>query len=200
MRLSLVSITQAQELAKHERYKALHDPLTGLPNRKLLSISINKTIELSKKNNGSFAVLMVDLDRFKEINDTLGHDIGEDVLVEISKRFNEVISKDQLVARLGGDEFALVIPNVDNHHAISVCIALHESLHTLISVQNYHLAVNMSIGVAMYPKHGKDMRTLLKNSDAAMYQSKKDKVDSIVYDESLNRDSSYRLEVTSGIK
>jgi diguanylate cyclase (GGDEF)-like protein len=200
IRLSLVSITQAQELAKHERYRALHDPLTGLPNRKLFSININKTIELSKKNNSSFAVLMIDLDRFKEVNDTLGHDIGDGVLVEISKRFSEVINKDQLVARLGGDEFALVIPDVDNHHAISVCIALHESLHTLISIQHYDLVVDMSVGVAMYPKHGKDMRTLLKNSDMAMYQSKKDKVDSLVYDTSLHRDSLKRLELISGIK
>ena len=143
---------------------------------------------------------MIDLDRFKEVNDTLGHDIGDGVLVEISKRFSEVINKDQLVARLGGDEFALVIPDVDNHHAISVCIALHESLHTLISIQHYDLVVDMSVGVAMYPKHGKDMRTLLKNSDMAMYQSKKDKVDSLVYDTSLHRDSLKRLELISGSK
>ena len=143
---------------------------------------------------------MIDLDRFKEVNDTLGHDIGDGVLVEISKRFSEVINKDQLVARLGGDEFALVIPDVDNHHAISVCIALHESLHTRISIQHYDLVVDMSVGVAMYPKHGKDMRTLLKNSDMAMYQSKKDKVDSLVYDTSLHRDSLKRLELISGSK
>ena len=200
IRLSLVSITQAQELAEQERYKALHDPLTGLPNRKFFSININKTIELSKKNHGSFAVLMIDLDRFKEINDTLGHDIGDGVLVEISKRFSEVTNKKQFVARLGGDEFSLVIPDVDNNQAISVCMALHQSLNTLISVHNYDLAVDMSIGVAMYPKHGTDIRMLLKNSDVAMYQSKKDKVDSVVYDESLNRDSLQRLELISGIK
>jgi diguanylate cyclase (GGDEF)-like protein len=167
IRLSLASITQAKELAKQERYKALHDSLTGLPNRKLFSLSINKTIKSSEINNDTFAVLMIDLDRFKEINDTLGHDIGDGVLVEISKRFSEAINKEQIVARLGGDEFAIVIPDADNKKALSVSKALHASLDTLISVKHYALTVDMSVGVAMYPKHGTDIRMLLKNSDVA---------------------------------
>jgi diguanylate cyclase (GGDEF)-like protein len=200
IRLSLASITQAKELAKQERYKALHDSLTGLPNRKLFSLSINKTIKSSEINNDTFAVLMIDLDRFKEINDTLGHDIGDGVLVEISKRFSEVINKEQIVARLGGDEFALVIPDADNKKALSISKALHASLDTLISVKHYALTVDMSVGVAMYPKHGTDIRMLLKNSDVAMYQSKKDKVKSVIYDESLNRDFLKRLELISAIR
>jgi diguanylate cyclase (GGDEF)-like protein len=200
IRLSLASITQAQKLAKKERYKALHDPLTGLPNRKLFSINVKKTIKFSKKNNNTFSVLMIDLNRFKEINDTLGHDIGDGVLVEISKRFNQIINKEQIVARLGGDEFALIIPDADNKQVISVCKALHESLNPLILVKHYALTVDMSVGVAMYPEHGTDIRMLLKNSDVAMYQSKKDKVRSVVYDEYLNRDSLRRLELISAIK
>ena len=200
IRLSLVSITQAQELAKQESYKALHDPLTGLPNRKLFSIKINKAIEFSEKKNNTFAVLMIDLDRFKEINDTLGHDIGDGVLVEISKRFSGVINKAQIVARLGGDEFSLVIPDADTKQAISVCKALHESLDAQISVKHYALTVDMSIGVAMYPRDGTDIRMLLKNSDVAMYQSKKDKIRSVIYDEHLSRDSLRRLKLISAIK
>jgi diguanylate cyclase (GGDEF)-like protein len=199
IRLSLISITQAQELAEQERYNALHDPLTGLPNRKLFSINVKNTIQTSKDNN-SFAVLMIDLNRFKEINDTLGHDIGDGVLVEMGKRLSEVINKDEIIARLGGDEFALVIPNADNKKAISACKALHESLNAQISVKHYALTVDMSIGVAMYPEHGTDIHMLLKHSDIAMYQSKKEKVRSLVYDESLNRDSLRRLELISAIK
>jgi diguanylate cyclase (GGDEF)-like protein len=200
IRLALASITQAHELAKKEKYKGLHDPLTGLPNRKYLSININETIELSKKTNNTFAVLIIDLDRFKEINDTLGHDIGDRVLVEISNRFNKVISKGHVIARLGGDEFALLIPGANSTQAMSVCKALHESLAILISVDHYQLTVDMSIGIAIYPEHGTDMRTLLKNSDVAMYQSKKDWMGSVIYDESLNRDPLRRLELVSGMK
>tara|TARA_B110000211_G_scaffold115180_1_gene133404 strand:- start:138 stop:1742 length:1605 start_codon:yes stop_codon:yes gene_type:complete len=200
IRLALSSINQAHELTKKETHNSLHDPLTGLPNRKYLSININETIKLSKKTNNTFAVMIIDLDRFKEINDTLGHDIGDRVLVEISNRFNKVISKGHFFARLGGDEFALVIPSANSTHALSVCKALHESLAILIPVDHHQLTLDMSIGIAIYPKDGTNMRILLKNSDVATYQSKKDRMGSVIYDESLNRNSLRRLELILSMK
>ena len=164
---------QAEEMI---RYQAFHDTLTGLPNRQLFNQRLDLALEQAQSNHGLLAVLFIDLDRFKTINDSLGHSFGDRLLQDITERMNRCIDSSHTLARWGGDEFTLLMPQIQStqdavnqaHKVITAC-----SLPFLLD--GYELHVTTSIGIACFPQHGGEPLSLLKNADTAMYRAKENK-------------------------
>ncbi len=154
-------------------YQALHDSLTGLPNRVLLQDRLEHAIAQTLREQRNLAFFLMDLDRFKEINDTLGHHIGDRLLQEAAKRIHSVLRKADTVARLGGDEFAVLLPSTDQKHAKIVCKKIIDAINQPFTLENLCLRIGVSIGVVMCPEHGEDTTTLLQRADVAMYAAKK---------------------------
>jgi diguanylate cyclase (GGDEF)-like protein/PAS domain S-box-containing protein len=166
-----VSERQAQQRALE--YQATHDPLTGLPNRTALGRYLG-TLLGRKDARERVALLMLDLSRFKEVNDTLGHDVGDEVLREVARRFSAELKTQAFISRIGGDEFAVVLPDVANHAAIDdLARRLISSLRTGIDCRGIAIEVGVNIGIAVAPDHGLDARELLRHSDVAMYAAKR---------------------------
>lgn len=153
---------------------ALFDPLTGLPNRVELANRLEYTLVGAQRNNEMFALLFLDLDHFKEINDTLGHKIGDELLIRVSKRIQTVLRKADTASRMGGDEFVLLLPLTDALGASNVSQKLLETICNPYHVQDNELSITASIGIALYPIDGRDHETLSKNADTAMYSAKKE--------------------------
>lgn len=149
------------------------DTLTGLPNRLLFYDRLDKVIENAEKNDQKFSILFLDLDNFKEINDSFGHDVGDDLLKIVAEKFQNRISKSDLLARLGGDEFTLVIEGWRNIEQVaSVADRLIHVLNEPIYILGYEIYITVSVGISIYPDDGMDIATLLKHSDSAMYSAK----------------------------
>lgn len=170
---SLVDIS-AQKASEDEiRRLAHHDSLTGLPNRLYLMIHLEQALVLARRSNQGVALMFIDLDRFKMINDTLGHEVGDSLLIEVANRLRASVRESDLVARLGGDEFVVVLHNADSRETVQP--VAEKILHRL--GQEYVLAGNVlhnspSIGISLYPHDAMAMDELIKNADSAMYQAK----------------------------
>ncbi|MCF8111937.1 MAG: PAS domain S-box protein [Desulfobacteraceae bacterium] len=166
------------ERKRHEekiQYMATHDGLTGLPNRLMFSQLLNHAIEGAKRNNRQLAVLFIDLDRFKIINDSLGHEAGDQLLQEISERFRQTLRAMDVVARMGGDEFVVMIEEIEDQSAAAT--VAHKLLTTTIkpvTIMSQECRVTASIGISIYPRHGEDEQSLIKNADIAMYSAKEE--------------------------
>lgn len=155
------------------KFQALHDTLTKLPNRRLFEDRLQSAITASKRHKLTFAVMLGDLDGFKLINDTLGHDVGDELLKEVAQRFNLTVREMDTVARLGGDEFAFIISNLNKPEEASlVADRLIRSLNKPIIVKNHQLNISTSLGITIYPTDSDNGQSLLKNADMAMYNSK----------------------------
>jgi diguanylate cyclase (GGDEF)-like protein/PAS domain S-box-containing protein len=165
-------ITERKQAEARIEHLAHHDALTDLPNRSAFTEHLARTIEIARRGGESFAVLSLDLDRFKEVNDVFGHAVGDDLLRELSRMLRE-LAGDAFLARLGGDEFILITPNGDQP-AIAEAIArvLLDAVATDLEINGQHLRVGISIGVAIFPDDGADATTLLNNADAALYRAK----------------------------
>ncbi len=166
-------ITEIKKKEEQIRYLAYHDTLTGLYNRRYFQDCLNKEIMRAKEKGEQFAVLFIDLDRFKIINDTLGHNIGDQLLIEIASILKRTVDSNAILARLGGDEFTILIPHVEKidevtHTAKSILHALNQP----IAIGEHQLRITPSIGIAMYPEDGEDAASLLKHADVAMYSVK----------------------------
>jgi len=167
------NITERMEAQQHLKYLAYHDGLTGLPNRTLLQDRLEQAIPRMRWHKRRIAVMFLDLDRFKLINDTLGHNIGDLLLKEAAERFQACIRQGDTVARLGGDEFAILlndIASIDDVPPVAEKLTL--SLAQPFMIDNRELFVSTSIGISLFPQDGKDTQTLLKKADVAMYQAK----------------------------
>lgn len=155
------------------RHRALHDALTGLPNQRLLEDRLQVAIAQSKRSNRPVGICFLDLDRFKVVNDTLGHRIGDGLLKEVTGRLAGCLREGDTLARLGGDEFVIVLPDLqDSDAACDVAQRLLDSLSQPIFVDRQEMFVTASIGVTTYPVDGSDVETLIKNADRAMYRAK----------------------------
>jgi diguanylate cyclase (GGDEF)-like protein len=153
---------------------AHHDSLTALPNRLLFRDRLQSALALSRRNHWMLAVLFVDLDRFKTINDTLGHEVGDQLLQEAARRLMRSVRDCDTVCRLGGDEFALVLPELgDMHEAAQVPQRIVESLRLPVIIEGHELNVSASIGIALFPVDAEDPEVLLRCADVAMYHAKK---------------------------
>lgn len=176
-------IHQRQMALEHQ---ALHDELTGLPNRALLIDRLNNAISQAKRSETHVALMLMDLDRFKEINDTLGHPVGDKVLQIISKRLATFIRTSDTIARLGGDEFAIIAPNCSKAQADKLVAKITGIVDQVIPVEKQNLYVGSSVGVTMFPENGNDAQTLIRHADIAMYQAKNNNRQYLFYDNSFD--------------
>lgn len=166
-------ITQQKEQDERLHFLALHDPLTGLANRILLSDRGEQAIRRVDRSERSLALLFIDLDRFKSINDSLGHDIGDEVLVQVSQRLSAVLREDDTLSRFGGDEFVCLLPDIAaRHDATLVANKLLAALNPPIVVAGHYFKVGASIGISAYPSDGRSFDDLLVAADRAMMRAK----------------------------
>jgi diguanylate cyclase (GGDEF)-like protein len=179
---------------------AMHDPLTNLPNRALLLLRLQQAIERSQHRKITFAMLMMDLDRFKEVNDTLGHDVGDELLVQVSTRVSNLLRKTDTVARIGGDEFAIVLSDVTQEQAVSISEKIGARLSSEFIVATHKFNIGCSVGVAMYPEHGVDSSALLKCADLAMYVAKRNHLNHVVYDAAETQQSESQLSLHTSLR
>ena len=153
---------------------AHHDALTGLPNRLLFQDRLQSALALSRRNQWLLAVMFVDLDRFKTINDTLGHEVGDRLLQEAARRLQKSVRDCDTVCRMGGDEFALVLPELgDMNEAAQVPQRIVDSLRAPLRIDGHELEVTASIGIALFPADADEPDALVRHADAAMYQAKR---------------------------
>ncbi|HZR92144.1 MAG TPA: EAL domain-containing protein [Gaiellaceae bacterium] len=154
-------------------HQALHDHLTGLPNRLLFRDRLDRALHAARRSDGGLAVMFLDLDRFKEVNDTLGHESGDQLLREVGQRLTKSLRAVDTVARLGGDEFAILTVEIgQDESAIALARTLRQAVEWPFSLRGLTLEVEASIGIALFPEHGTDAETLLRHADVAMYLSK----------------------------
>jgi diguanylate cyclase (GGDEF)-like protein len=161
---------------------AHEDVLTGLPNRALFNDRLQQMVELAKRNHAPFSVMMSDLNRFKFINDTLGHHAGDEVIRTVGKRLKNALRESDTVARLGGDEFAMLLATGDQIQVKAVAQGIQERIAQKMEINGHKLEVSCSIGIALYPQHGGDAETLMRNADTAMYQAKRAKKSPVIYE------------------
>ena len=166
-------ISEKREASERIAHLATHDTLTELPNRFALESQLHLAIISCQRQGQQLAVLLIDLDRFKSINDSLGHHVGDAVLVEIARRLKECVRSSDIVARLGGDEFVVVLPDIDSAMtAGSIAGKIERNLADRMSVSGHDLFTSPSIGISLMPGDGTDPETLIRNADVAMYHAK----------------------------
>ena len=169
-----MDITELKKVQQSLQHQAEHDALTDLPNRILFVDSINKAIKDTEECNKIVAILFIDLDHFKEINDSLGHTIGDMLLKLVSHRLKNCIRKSDTVGRQGGDEFTIVLDNIDNINNITtIAQKIITAFKEPFMVESHQLYITLSIGISVFPNDGVESEILLKNADAAMYKAKK---------------------------
>jgi diguanylate cyclase (GGDEF)-like protein/PAS domain S-box-containing protein len=166
-------ITERKQAQQRLQHQANHDALTGLPNRNFFYETLRKTIALSSQQGWKVAVMFIDLDHFKNVNDTLGHAIGDELLIQFSNRLMTCVRMRDTVGRLGGDEFGLILVMEQGHQGAALVAAkIRDALHPPFDLQGYEVIMTASIGVTIHPDDGSDPDALIKYADTAMYQAK----------------------------
>jgi len=181
-------------------HQAEHDTLTGLANRDLLFRQLRAMLNNSKRQSDIISLILLDLDRFKEANDALGHHVGDLLLIEVGKRLREELRGNDLVARLGGDEFAILLSNAEETEARNVCKKILKSFENAFVIQGHHLYVGASMGIAVHPKHGHDAETMIKRADIAMYVAKRNKLGFSFYDTTSDVYDSRYLNIANDLR
>jgi len=196
------SLKILDEQKKEMIYLENHDSLTDLPNKALFMDRLEQSISLAKKNKSKVAILCIDLDHFKEINDSLGHEIGDKVLLEVSHRMKKEIDESVTISRFGGDEFSLILNNIQNiDEVINKILKLMKVLEEPITIDTNTLYVSMSIGASLYPSDGKSANILLKNADAAMFKAKNDGRNTYsFYDENMTQKAYERIFLETALR
>jgi diguanylate cyclase (GGDEF)-like protein/PAS domain S-box-containing protein len=181
---------------------AHYDSLTGLANRTLLNAHLEQAIHLAHRNAWQLAVVFIDLDHFKEINDSLGHSAGDRLLTAVAARLREQIRESDLIARLGGDEFVIILSKISNTAPVAgVLEKIRLVLAQPFVLESYELSVTASMGVSVYPADGSDRELLLRNADAAMYHAKDAGRDGwSFYSTAMNRQTRRRLQLSTGLR
>lgn len=168
----ITDIKRSEEKIKHQAY---HDALTGLPNRQLFNDRLEVALARAQRSQESLAILFLDLDHFKTINDSLGHAVGDLLLQEVAQRLRSSVRQEDTVSRLGGDEFIMILPEVRGEdYALAVAGRIIEALEKPVHLRGHDLYVTCSIGITIYPNDGRDLETLVKNADMAMYRAKEE--------------------------
>jgi diguanylate cyclase (GGDEF)-like protein len=190
----------AEKQAENE-YQALHDSLTGMPNRMFFHQRLLEEIDHARATGGRMAVMLMDLDHFKEINDTLGHHFGDLLLQEIGPRLSGVLRDNDLMARLGGDEFGIVLPDLPSEDvALRIADRVLEELEQPVAVEGLALDISGSIGISMFPMHAEDAEALLRRADVAMYVAKENGGGYEVYQDSFDRHNPQRLTLIGQVR
>jgi diguanylate cyclase (GGDEF)-like protein/PAS domain S-box-containing protein len=187
--------------AELNRHQALHDSLTGLPNRVLFRERIEQALKRAERDGDQVAVLLMDLDRFKEVNDALGHHAGDALLVEVGRRLPAVLRGSDTVARLGGDEFGmLLIAPGGAERVVPLVERIHRALQEPVVVSDLPLEIEASVGVSVYPADGLDSETLLRRADVAMYSAKESNLPYAFFDEASHHQDPTRLTLVAELR
>ena len=195
-------VTERKKTEQQIQEMAYFDSLTGLPNRALFFDRLNQAIARAKRENTNLAVLFLDLDRFKHINDTLGHSAGDQLLIEVTQRLRLHIRNCDTLARLGGDEFVVVITNLaEQMNATYIAQSLIDAIQPPFQIKGNELHVTTSIGISLFPGDGSNSETLVKNADMAMYSSKEAGRNAFnYYSPFMNQKAIQRMEIEAGLR
>lgn len=193
--------SQTAALEKQVMHEATHDSLTQLPNRVLLHDRLEQAINNAVRQKHSIGLLIIDLDRFKEVNDTLGHFSGDRLLKQVALRLSGIVRSTDTLARMGGDEFAILLPLIDDIGDIEVFLGrITKGLHPPFSIEGMSLAIQASIGITICPEHGNDVDTLIQRAEVAMYTAKKQKNGHAYYSQGMDRFSPRRLTLMGELR
>jgi len=199
--IPLATAYRAATLSAEKEHQALHDGLTGLPNRTLFRDLTDRAVAAARHDGSQLAVLLIDLDRFKEVNDTLGHQVGDLVLQHLGSRLQDTVGDDALVARLGGDEFGVLLTGVTEPEEVAVhAERILRALRAAVVLDDFDLEVNASIGIARFPEHAQDADTLIQRADVAMYVAKTGARGSTEYEPALDTNSPLRLALVGELR
>lgn len=196
----VVDITGRKRIEEQLVHVAHHDALTGLPNRRLFNERLESAVAALAHQPSTLVVLLIDLNHFKEVNDTLGHQAGDALLCEVARRLRETLRPTDMVARLGGDEFAALLPHTGESGALHVAQRLGVALDAPLHIHGHALAVDMSIGIALAPDQASDATTLLRFADIAMYLAKAAGTRFAVYQAERDQHSSTRLSLAADLR
>jgi diguanylate cyclase (GGDEF)-like protein len=170
---TVVDISDRKRAEEQIEFHAYHDVLTHLPNRKLFTDRLRHSLTRAKRSNKAVAVMFIDVDHFKAVNDTLGHTAGDELLLEMARRLRECVRDDDTVARLGGDEFTIILSDLRHpEDALGVAEKILAAVQEPLTINGMPIVVSASIGIALYPEDGHDPESLLRNADSAMYRAK----------------------------
>ncbi len=183
-------------------FLATHDQLTGLANRYLFYEHLTRSISIAKRQQSTFGLLFMDLDKFKYINDSLGHDIGDMLLIEVANRIREAVRVTDVVARIGGDEFTLLLDDTKNKQELSlIATKIQKAIEPMIKIRHHELYVTTSIGIAYFPECGLEPQTLMKSADIALYKAKEfGRNQFYFYTNELNEQARLKLELERGLR
>lgn len=177
------------------------DILTGLPNQTLLKNRVGQAMQMTQRSGTQLAVLFMDIDHFKNINDTLGHRVGDELLIQLARRLKALVREEDTLSRMGGDEFILVLPNTDSDGAAHVAAKILETVARTCHIGQYELVVTPSIGISMYPGDGHDFDRLYQNADVAMYRAKQDGRNNFrFFTAEMQQRSARRLQLESALR
>ncbi|MBK9130822.1 MAG: EAL domain-containing protein [Gammaproteobacteria bacterium] len=201
MRRRIAHLMHASRAERHMRHLAFSDTLTGLPNRARFTNHLNNLLEARRDNNTPLAIMFIDVDRFKLINDTLGHDAGDMLLKIVAERIHNCVRDDDLVARLGGDEFTVVLDNVGDRDVLeTIARKICHSFSKPVAFLNQEIFVSVSIGISMFPGDATDIATLMKHADTAMFHAKRLRNDYKFFEPNMEAGASERLELEHGLR
>lgn len=173
LRWLMRDITQEKQALDQVRRQAFYDPLTDLPNRTFFDVHLTKSLAQAIRQDQQLAVIFMDLDGFKAINDSLGHAVGDLILQATARRLLQGLREEDVLVRWGGDEFALVLYPVESLASITqVCDRLQANLHPTFLINGQSISIRSSMGVALFPHHGDDATTLMRQADLALYRAK----------------------------
>lgn len=193
-------VTERKRAEEALQHLALYDALTDLPNRTLLNDRLRQAVLTARREQKPLALLLIDLDYFKNVNDSLGHSTGDRLLQQVAQRFRGSFRASDTVGRLGGDEFAVVLPAADGPVAALVSTKLLASLEEPFQVEDHQLTISASIGISLYPAHGEDGETLLRHADVAMYAAKNRRNTFTLYDLDQDQHNLSRLALVNDLR
>ncbi len=191
---------QLTESSKELEYLSLYDTVTNLPNRSLFHDRLSRNIDRARLENSGIGLMLIDLDRFKDINEALGHEKGDLLLKNIAERFQAEIKPDETLARLGGDEFVVVLPMHDEKNTLKRAKLFQQQLDKSFVIEKTSIAVSASIGVSLFPVHGEGISSLLSHADSAMYVAKHNNLDISLYDPEMSHLTRGHLTMVADIR
>lgn len=191
---------QLSDSNRELEFMSLYDPVTGLPNRSLFHDRLTQSIATCNRHNCFLSVLLIDLNNFKHINETLGHEHGDQLLKQIAQRFNVYLDESETFSRLGGDEFILIVPRANESVALERAANLMSLLDAPFQVNSNDIIVGASIGIAAYPQHGHDTSTLMRHADNAMYNAKQNKRGVALYNADNDTSSLSQLTLSTDLR